>query len=77
MLNIPHPGKGVCYMMFIGFAFIAFIVYLLMKPGYRDRPSEYGRQGEDPIEILKRRYAQGLISEAEFVRMREELTSNS
>lgn len=63
-------------MMFIGFAFIAFIVYLLMKPGYRDRPSEYGRQGEDPIEILKRRYAQGLISEAEFVRMREELTSN-
>ncbi len=63
-------------MMFIGFAFIAFIVYLLMKPANRDRPSECGRQGEDPIEILKRRYAQGMISEAEFVRMREELTSD-
>ena len=63
-------------MMFIGFAFIAFIVYLVMKLGYRDRPTEYGRQGEDPVEILKRRYAQGAISEAEFVRMREELNAN-
>ena len=63
-------------MMFIGFAFIAFIVYLVMKPGYRDRPTEYGRQGEDPVEILKRHYAQGAISEAEFVRMREELNAN-
>ena len=63
-------------MMFIGFAFIVLIVYLVMKPGYRDRPTEHGRQGEDPIEILKRRYAQGMISEAEFVRMREELNSH-
>jgi uncharacterized membrane protein len=63
-------------MMFIGFAFVALIVYLLMKPGYRERSTESGRYGEDPIEILKRRYVQGAISEAEFVRMREELTSN-
>lgn len=45
---------------------IAFVVAWLV--------SRYRGPGESPLDILKRRYAQGEISREEYERMRQELS---
>ena len=60
-------------MMFLGIILIGLVVYLLLRGN--GQVSIYSRQGnsEDPLEILKQRFAQGSISEEEFNRMKNEL----
>ena len=69
-LNLPYGGM---IMMFIGIILIGLVVYLLLRGN--GQISTYSRQGniEDPLEILKQRFAQGSISEEEFIRMKKVL----
>jgi len=62
-------------MMFLGIILIGLVVYLLLRGN--GQVSIYSRQGnsEDPLEILKQRFAQGSISEEEFSRMKNELNT--
>ena len=69
-LNLPYGGM---IMMFLGIIFIGLVVYLLLRGN--GQISTYSQKGnsEDPLEILKQRFAQGSISEEEFMRMKNEL----
>ncbi len=60
------PYGGIVMMVF-GALLIALIVYLAVR---NDRPAN---QKEDPLDILKRRFAEGAITEEDFVRMKREL----
>jgi len=60
-------------MMFIGLLLIGLIVFW----GFRERDGYYHKssrsQMESPLEILKRRYAEGTLTREEFQNMRDEL----
>ncbi|MDY0288413.1 MAG: SHOCT domain-containing protein [Sphaerochaeta sp.] len=61
-------------MMFIPLLVVFLLFYLLLRnPAgtgrYVTKPDELS-----PLEILKQRYAQGAITQDEFLRMREELS---
>ena len=60
-------------MMFIGIIVLVAILYLVFNPtrGHHGESSRDFR--EDPVEILKRRYAAGDISQEEFFRTKEAL----
>jgi len=60
-------------MMFIGFIALAAILYLIFRPERGNHGNSSRDMRDDPLEILKRRYAQGDISQEEFFRMKEEL----
>jgi uncharacterized membrane protein len=62
-------------MMIIVFAIIAFVVYYMFK-STRDQNPRPETHSEDALEILKRRYAEGKVSQEEFVRMKDELSLN-
>lgn len=61
-------------MMFIGLIALIAILYLIFKPERGSQGTSPRDMRDDPLEILKRRYAQGDISQEEFFRMKEELT---
>ena len=60
-------------MMFIGIIALVAILYLIFKPERASHGTSSRDMRDDPLEILKRRYAQGDISHEEFFRMKEEL----
>lgn len=68
---------GMFLMMLIPLAIVAGIIYLVnqavVKGGGNSRP---GAGPQDPVEILKMRYARGEITRDEFNRIREDLAND-
>lgn len=65
-------GFGLVFMIFFWLLIIALAVWLLSKlfPSSGDPSKAFQREGtEKPLEILKRRYAQGEISGPEYEEM--------
>ena len=60
-------------MMFLGIIVIAVIVYVLLKPDSYGKKSFPDHLEDDPMAILKKRYAEGSIDRDEYIRMRDEL----
>lgn len=60
-------------MMFIGIIALVAILYLIFRPERGNHYMSSRDMRDDPLEILKRRYAQGDISQEDFFRMKEEL----
>lgn len=56
--------------MFLTLLFLGVIIYLLVKPEKSKRVNR-----EEPLEILKRRYALGEINQEEFLRMKKDLST--
>ena len=73
-----HAGEGMGWWMLFGglltIAFWATIIYLVVA---LIRPPGQGTRapGEEPVEILKRRYARGELSRDEYERMRSDLAA--
>ena len=68
-----HEGMG-WWMVFGGVVWVLFIgalVYLASGASGRDRSAP--EKNDTPLDVAKRRYAAGEISEAEFERIREKL----
>ncbi len=63
-------GMGIGWILMVLFWLfvIVGIVYLVQAGISRGKP-----RGEDPLDILKRRYAKGEISREEFERMKDDL----
>ncbi len=67
-----HFGYGGGFMWFIFLILVGVVVYLLLR---RETPGPSGGvRRETPLDILKRRYAQGKITKEEFERMRQDLS---
>jgi putative membrane protein len=57
-------------MMFIWLILIGVLIYfLLVKPGKRD--DNQAKSAEDPVELLKKRFINGEITEEEYNKMRK------
>ncbi len=69
-------------MMFFGFLWfiiliamaVALVYYVQSGTKGRDILQNLGGQTEDPVEILKTRYAKGEVSKEEFEKMRKDLS---
>lgn len=62
-------GYGGMFMWLILLVLIGFVVYFVVRSGKWP-----GRDGEEtPLEILKKRYARGEITQDEYDRMKKEL----
>jgi uncharacterized membrane protein len=70
LLNLPYGG---IIMMFLGVILIGLVVYLLLRGKGQNDFTFQQRDFENPLDVLKRRFAEGSISEEEFVRMKNEL----
>ncbi len=62
-------------MMILLFAIVALALYYIFK-STRNQYSRPDAHREDALDILKRRYAEGKVSQEEFVRMKDELSLN-
>jgi len=63
-----HYGYGGWFMWLIIVIVVAIAIYFLMQ-------AQKGRTtGETPLEILKKRYAKGEITEEEYNRLKQDLT---
>ena len=69
---IPYGGV---IMMFFGVILVGLVVYLLVRGNGQLFSSTRKERNEEPLEILKKRFAEGSISEEEFNRMKQELDS--
>jgi putative membrane protein len=69
-----YGGYGGMFMWLILVLVAGFVIYLAVnrRSGKENRENSVG---ENPMEILKRRYANGEISKDEFNRMKNELQS--
>ena len=59
-------------MMFIGLLLLGIMLYLVFKG-----TPDVAKRDDQPLDILRRRYAQGSIDRDEFLRMKDELTGRS
>ena len=59
----------------LGFTVMLVVVYLIFGRGFRPPWQDYrgGKGSEGPSEILKKRYAKGEITKAEFDQMKKDL----
>lgn len=60
-------------MMIFGTIGILVVLYLLFRNDAFAKRHTTSEKGEDALTILKRRYAEGQITEEEFIRMRDEV----
>lgn len=51
------------------------MMHFMMGHSRYDEPHSYPRQDEDPLDILKRRFARGEITQEQFEEMRRVLNS--
>jgi putative membrane protein len=65
------PGLGFLVILVL----IVALIWLINSRYYRNRNIDRKNGGEDPLIILKRRYATGEIDREEFQRMKRELDS--
>lgn len=68
--NFPYGG---IIMMIFFIVLIGIVLYLIFRNNGKSESHSRDELNEDPIEILKQRYAKGLITKEEFLRMKEEL----
>lgn len=59
-------------MMLFGLLLLGIILYVVFKG-----TPDVTKQDDQPLDILRRRYAQGSIDRDEFLRMKDELTGRS
>jgi putative membrane protein len=69
MWEMGHMWGNVFMWLFIVFVFVMVTKYLFKSHGVVKEP-----ESEDPLEILKKRYAKGELNEEEFKRMKENLS---
>jgi uncharacterized membrane protein len=65
-------GGWMFLMPMMGIVFWGLIVWLIVSVV---RPGRHGDDTPDAVEIARRRYATGAISQAEFERLRDELSA--
>lgn len=65
------PGLGFLIILVL----ILALIWLLNSRYYRNQNTDQSNEKEDPLIILKRRYATGEIDREEFQRMKRELES--
>jgi putative membrane protein len=65
------PGLGFLIILVL----ILALIWLLNSRYYRNQNTDQSNEKEDPLIILKRRYATGEIDREEFQRMKRELDS--
>ncbi len=65
------PGLGILIILVL----IVAVIWLINSRYYSNRNIDRGNGGDDPLTILKRRYATGEIDSEEFKRMKKELDS--
>jgi putative membrane protein len=80
MMGLGYGGLGMVLMILFWVAIIVLAIWALGKlfpqmtgftaPPSRDRP---GETAESPLDILKRRFARGELSQAEYDDMRRKL----
>ncbi len=66
---------GGVIMMFFGVILVGLVVYLLVRGNGQLFSSTRQERNGEPLEILKKRFAEGTISEEEFNRIKQELDS--
>lgn len=64
-------GYGGLFMWLIFLVLIGFVVYFVVRG---DKWMKRGGGEETPLDILKKRYARGEITEQEYEKMKKELT---
>ncbi|MGD1816382.1 MAG: SHOCT domain-containing protein [Pleomorphochaeta sp.] len=68
--NFPYGG---IIMMILFVVLIAIVLFLILRSNDKTDSHSKVEKEEDPIEVLKLRYAKGLITKEEFLRMKEDL----
>lgn len=68
--DLPYGG---IIMMISFIVIIGVVLYLALKPNGKSDYHVRDKYTEDPMEILKQRYAKGLITKEEFLSMKEDL----
>lgn len=69
MMDMGIHGWGIVFWVIVAIAGIGFIVWIVQKGGR----SGNEKSVEKPLDILKRRYASGEISEKEYEQMKAKL----
>ncbi len=64
---------GGIIMMVLFVALIAIVIFLILRSNDKTDSHLNVEKEENPIKVLKLRYAKGLITKAEFLRMKEDL----
>lgn len=64
---------GMGFGMTIFWLVVIAVIFILVKQGIYGSSGQSGTVSEKPLEILKKRFAQGEIDEDEFERMKKEL----
>lgn len=67
-----YPYGGILMMIF-GILLLAGIIYFIVQINRSSSTLHDHRSSDDPIEILKRRYAEGSLTEEEFIKMKHDL----
>ena len=64
---------GGFFMMVFGILLIAGIIYFFAQKSSHSTFTQHHSHEDNPIEILKRRYAEGALTEEEFLKMKKDL----
>ena len=64
---------GGIIMMVLFVVLIAVVIFLVLRSNDKTDSHSKVEKEEDPLEVLKLRYAKGLITKEEFLRMKEDL----
>jgi len=72
-------GAGMWFFPFIGIFVMIMIVYIIFGRGRynmrcNNHENMYKKTGQDPLDILKQRYAKGEISKEEFENIKKDLS---
>ena len=70
----PFWGFGALMMLIPLALLILFVLWIVEVTKGHNGHEHFVREGEDAMEILNRRYANGSITEEEYKRMKEEIT---
>jgi uncharacterized membrane protein len=63
-------------MMLFGIIGILLVIYLLFKTDvFSKKDGRYFEKDNDALEVLKKRYAEGLITQEEYIRMKDEINT--
>ena len=63
-------------MMLFGIIGILLVIYLLFKTDMFSKKNDtYFKKEDDAQEVLKKRYAEGLITQEEYIRMKDEINT--